>query len=85
MEKRKYCVDDLDKCKYSGIRKADKRTLLRNRDVVDILNKQEYIIEELKTRDKRQHCCLKKIWGLIFAKDWKELEKQSMILEKREK
>ena len=84
MERRKYSVDDLDKCKYSDIRRNDKTTLLRNRDVVDILNKQEYIIEELKTRDKRQHYCLKKIWSLIFAKDWKELEKQAIILEKRE-
>lgn len=83
MEKRKYFVDDLDKCKYSDIRKTDKTTLLRNRDIVDILNKQEYIIKELKTRNRRQYYHLKNVWSLIFAKDWKELEKQTIILKKR--
>ena len=40
-----------------------------------LLNEQEETINELKTRNQRQYDLLKKLSDLMYARDWKSLEK----------
>lgn len=51
-------------------------------EIVDLLNEQDTKIKQLKSRNKRQYELLKKYSDLMFARDWKTLEK---IVEETEK
>ena len=42
--------------------------------IIDLLNEKEEQIKELEARNKRQYYSLKKIFDLMYARDWKALE-----------
>ena len=44
------------------------------RRICKLLNEQEAIIQDLKTRNQRQYELLKEIFDFMYARDWKALE-----------
>ena len=47
---------------------------LTTRRICKLLNEQEAIIQDLKTRNQRQYELLKEIFDFMYARDWKALE-----------